>query len=123
MARAPSDAVVGTGISGVPNAPATWSDVGEQLAASTHELGATGAGFAASVSGDPTTEARWNQTVQDQQRAAEEARAAMTPTVQPGLSHPLVWAAEQAPAAAALAAPAALAGPFAPAVIGAEMGA
>jgi hypothetical protein len=123
MARAPSDAAVGTGILGIPVAPATWGDVGEQLAASTHELGATGAGFAASVSGDPTTEARWNQTVQDQQRAAEEARAAMTPTVQPGLSHPLVWAAEQAPAAAALAAPAALAGPFAPAVIGAEMGA
>ena len=122
-ARGLDDTKTGTGISGLPAAPATWSDVGEQLAASTHELGATGAGFAASVSGDPTTEARWNQTVQDQQRAAEEARAAMTPTVQPGWGHPLVGLAEQAPGAVALAAPAALAGPLAPAVIGAEMGA
>ena len=122
-ARGLDDTKTGTGISGLPNAPATWSDVGEQLAASTHELGATASGFAASVSGDPTTEARWNQTVQDQQRAAEEARAAMTPTVQPGWSHPLVGLAEQAPGAVALAAPAMLAGPFAPAVVGAEMGA
>ena len=121
--RAPSDAAVGTGLSGIPNAPATWSDVGEQLTASTHELGATAAGFGASVAGDPTTEARLRATSEEQQREAEENRAAMTPTVQPGLSHPLVWAAEQAPGAVALAGPAALAGPFAPAVLAGEMGA
>ena len=63
--------------------------MGNQLIASAHDVGATAAGFGASVAGDPTTEARLNETVQEQQRAADEARAAMTPTVQPGFSHPL----------------------------------
>ena len=122
-ARGLDDASVGTGISGLPTAPATWSDVGNQLVASAHDVGATAAGFTASVAGDPTTEARLNQTVQEQQRAADEARAAMTPTVQPGFSHPLVWAAEQAPGALAVAGPAALAGPFAPVVLSGVMAA
>ena len=112
-----------TGGAGLPAAPATWSDVGHGFMGGVHDVGATAAGFGASVAGDPTTEARLSAAAQEQQRQAAESREAMTPTVQGGWSHPLVGLAEQAPGAIALAAPAALAGPFAPAVVGGLMGA
>ena len=129
--RAPRDMAVGTGLSGIPTAPATWEDVGHYGAAGLHELGATGAGFAASVSGDPATEAGWRRTAEQQQYEAEQSRAAATPTAEPGWRHPMLWAAEQGPGLAALAVPAAVAtaatapigGIGGPAVLGAVMGA
>lgn len=127
-ARAPRVASVGTGLSGIPSAPATWADVGHYAAAGAHELGATGAGFAASMSGDPATEAGWRRTVEQQQSEAEQSRAAATPTAQPGWGHPMLWAAEQGPGLAAMALPAAaataVAGPVGgAAVLGGVMGA
>jgi hypothetical protein len=117
-ARAPSDAAVGTGLSGIPAAPATLSDVGHYAAAGGHELGATAAGFAASIAPGPESEEMFHRMVEQQQAEAEESRAAATPTAQPGLGHPMLWAAEQLPGMAPYAA-AATTGPLAPAAMAA----
>jgi hypothetical protein len=129
--RDPVAAGAGVGLSGVPTQRGTWEDVAHYGAAGLHDIGATGAGFMASVSGDRDSEAGWRQAALEQQQAAQESREAVTPTVEAGWRHPIMWAAEQGPGFAALAIPAAVAtaatapigGIGGPALLGGVMGA
>jgi hypothetical protein len=102
----------------------TWSDVWQGVKAGGHDVAAEAAGAVAAVQGPGPSQAATQSFALSQEQAAREAEQGMTPAgQQPGFfKHPLVSAAEAAPGVAAIAAPAALAGPFAPAVVSGLMG-
>ena len=103
---------------------ATYGDVWQGVKAGWHGVAADAAGALAAVQepGGPRTATQ--SFALSQEEAAHQAEQEMTPSGQaPGFfKHPLVSTAEAAPGIAAIAAPAALAGPFAPLVVGGLMG-
>ena len=103
---------------------ATWGDIGQALIAGGHGVAADAAGALAAVQEPGGPQAATQKFALSQEQAAHEAEQGMTPAGQaPGFfKHPLVSAAEATPGLVALAAPAALAGPFAPVVVGGLMG-
>jgi hypothetical protein len=103
----------------------TWGDVGQALVAGGHGVAADAAGALAAVQEPGGPQVATQSFALGQDQATRDAEQGMTPAAQaPGFfKHPLVSAAEAAPGIAALGAPAALAGPFAPAVVGGLMGA
>ena len=104
---------------------ATSGDVWQGIKAGAHGVAADAAGALAAVQepGGPRTSTQ--SFALSQEEAARQDEQGMTPAGQaPGFfKHPLVSTAEAAPGIAAIAAPAALAGPFAPLVVGGLMGA
>ena len=103
----------------------TWGDVGQGILAGGHSVAADTAGALAAVQEPGGPQAATQSFALSQEDAARQAEQGMTPASQaPGFfKHPLVSTAEAAPGLVALGAPAALAGPFAPVVVGGLMGA
>ena len=102
----------------------TWGDVVQGVVAGGHGVAADAAGALAAVQEPGGPQAATQAFALSQAEAARQAEQGMTPAGQaPGFfKHPLVSTAEAAPGIVALAAPAALAGPFAPVVVGGLMG-
>src|ERR1700722_2424803 len=103
----------------------TWGDVLQGVKAGARSTIADTAGAVAAVQEPGAARTATQSFALGQQEAAHQDEQGMTPAAQaPGFfKHPLVSTAEAAPGIVALGAPAALAGPFAPLVVGGLMGA